>query len=950
MLFASSLSGIRTLRGILLLVWLLSPLSALFGQEGKPIALVGDSYGSHEVTSIIRNILDHEDWLFEQRGTFLPAEEFKNYSIVVIAHAQERPYTAQEHALIREYLENGGRVLLIQQAPKSLADDLSAGAFFKWFGMKQSRIREIDPAEAVIANDKVLAGVIAAEGARPSWISGDQGVDKLADDIEVLIGAPDRALVARRKVGRGEVYFLGNELFRLRLPRSKHVADSDSYVTLVRNVLADAAPQTGTAWHQSLAKDWETRQKRFLLWNREWERGTEKGAIFKPPLPSEDELVTKLSVPLAADEYEALQLNLTDLGTGGLVTWTSDLGGLPANALSVFVQDRPDPIPWPKNPEIAREVPFWLMPPEAIEPKGRQGVMITSGGTRIFWLKFDSHGLAPGKYQGSIRFAVDGQPAGTVALEIEVYPVRAPKRRAITVKPAGHVYGDVNKTAPALRFKRNLRDLGFEWSLINTLRPETFTVNGAKLDAKWLRDNVNTIVSEQPPMIDFSSMDEFLDAALAHNLTYFRVTQHLTESINKLTQKLPLTEEQKKAIRQWYLREFARYIKDKGIRHAYVGMGDELSGEELRNRFIPWSEDLAEAGWLSTSTFTTASVADPELTKDLSKTVGSWTLNRLHIGTFMKALKSGEITLPKGALVGTYGAGEGRGTEVRKNASSSRMVGWESWAQGTDYSSPNPYFKSWLYYSDYSLDRGVGGERFVSFLDQDNLDAPLVNSPFIEGIRESMEEANLAWAMKWYLDKLGDQVPQSLRDRAAKIVTDEEQEGILHWKTRKYGTIESKQIFATRDQYQRAKAEVLEILDALRPLVVKAGLAPDVFWNQIPLFADGKPVATLTGDAAAAAPIQTAMQDLDGHPLPVAEKDFPAKGTVLFVGTKENSVLPPDVRDHLGPHLPEASWIREIPDGDRVVIWIGGTSEQQVEKAVGRFVHFLRAPASVFVK
>ena len=908
----------------------------------KPIALVGDGYGKHEVTSIIRNICDREDWVFEKKGGFLPVEDWGKYALVVIADAQERPFTAEEQSRIKQYLEEGGRLLLIQQAPRSLADAGSEDAQYEWLGMRQRAIKGVG--DAMILQDPVLAGVVG--DTRPSWLAGTQGVANLADDVQVLIGSGSEALVARRDVGKGRVYYAGNELFRLRLPASPHVGDSGSYVKLLRNIIAEAKPRTASDWHRVLAADWKKRDTRFLLWNREWQRGTETGPIFEPPLPAESELVTSVDVDLAVDEYEAIQLNFTDLGEGGVLSWEVDLGGLPPTALTIFVQDCPDPIPWPKDPSLVRESPFWLMPPKALEPKGDETVRIGKEQTRILWLKWNSHGLKPGSHAGKIRFSVNGAEAGQLGLNVRVHGIRVPKRRAITLQPFGHVYGDVNKVEPALRFKRNLRDHGFEWSLINTLRPETFLVEGKPLTPRSLKEHLAAIASPAPPGIDFSSMDAFVDAALEHNLTYFRATQNVTESINGLCQNAKLTDEQTKAVRHWYLREFARYMADKGIRHLAVSMGDEMNAEELRGRFLPWSQDLASAGLGATSSFSTAAVAEAGLAEALAPNVSAWTLNRQHIPKFMAWVREGKIRLPEGTLTGTYGAGEGRGTEIRKNASASRMIGWEAWALGTDYCAPNPYFKSWLYYCDYSLDRGLGGERFVSYLDAENLDAPLVNSPFIEGMRESIEEANLAWAMNWYLQKLGDRAPEALRQRAEKLVGHGGGH-LLSWKPQPDGE-PGHAIDASREAYLQAKRGVLEILEALRPLADQAGLVPGVFWNNLPLMQDGLAVAQLAGRGDAS-PIQAELQNLSGRQLPEAGESIPKEGTVIFVGTPEDSSLPEAVKHDLGPHGTPASWIREIRQGDRLVLWVGGTDDKQVAKAVRHFVGFLRAPAAVFV-
>ncbi len=212
----------------------------------RPAALVGSRYGTHEVRCITRNIFDPENWDYEVRGEFLPAEEFKNYSLVIIAYAQERPFTLEEHALVEQYLREGGRVLLINQAPKALADSSSPSssrAFYGWFGMELRRNRSLTPEDADVAADPILKNVVEADGersARPSWISASLGVINLAGGAESLISNSDGALVARRRLGEGIVYYLGSEAFRLRVQHSPHVKDSGSYITLIRNIILEA--------------------------------------------------------------------------------------------------------------------------------------------------------------------------------------------------------------------------------------------------------------------------------------------------------------------------------------------------------------------------------------------------------------------------------------------------------------------------------------------------------------------------------------------------------------------------------------------------------------------------------------------------------------------------------------------------------------------------------------
>ncbi len=931
----------KSLLAVFLALCLLLP--GVVRAERKPLAVVGAEYGTHDVRSLVRNTLEHEDWVFAEAGRFLPAEEFSKYSLVFIAYATERPYTAQEHEQIADYIRKGGTVVLMHYAPRTIADEASRDAFQQWFGMELATGKGLRRESAEITDDPEVASLPRSPA--PSWVEDKVLATRFGEGVSALVGEQGMAKVARRSLGEGKVYFLGTQVFRIRSEKSDFFADSDSYLSLLRAIIAEVNPLTHAHWREEQAAKHREAGRRFLVWDREWQLGTENGPVFEPPLPEPAELCGTQEVEMAQNEAELYQFNLTDLGAGGKVTWRLDYGALPKGAVEWFVQDRPEPIPWPKDPAIAKESPYWLMPPEAVEPKGEAAVPIGPLETRIFWLKLRSAGLAPGVYPVKVEWLVDGQSAGSVELEVRVHPVRLPENRRITMQPFGTAYGDVNDAAPAMRFFRNLQDLGFDWGYVNIFRPQTFSVGGEPLTAAWLRKHATEIAAGGGgPAIDFSALDPYIDASIAHGFLRFRVTQSLTTSIDGLCKNAKLDAGVADAVRLWYERQLGAYFEDKGVREKVASMGDELSISELRERYLPWSQRLGRSGWKASSSFTTSIVKDQELANELAPNVGAWTMNRLHVEQFLKWTRSGAVTLPEGALVGSYGAGEGRGTEIRKNFSASQMIGWEAWALGSDYCSPNPYFKSWLYYVSYRADRGLGGERFVAFLDRENLEAPLVNSPFVEGMRESLEAANLAWMLSATLDKLGERAPAAVREAMAKIAG-EGPGAILPWRVRKYGaTIESRMISGSREQYRRAKAEVLRLLAEVEPQARQ--LPVEVFWNKVPLVREGKPVARVEAADGAATSLQEALSKVGAPAMPIGGD---AVAQVRIVVGEE---LPEELRAG-APVAASASrsWVRDWRDeaSGMTVVWVGGVDAAQTQQALERFCLFVRAEGGWFV-
>ncbi len=915
---------------------------------GKPVALVGASYGSYDRISIVRNIFDKSDWDYEDAGVYLPASEFENYSVVILAHSLEHPYSAEEQKLIRKFVEEGGTLLLLNRVVAKLNEPRSEVVLEDWLGMTFGSGPELLPEMAQIMDDPVLEGVVEANGAvenRPSWISGKYGVRTISEGVDLLIGGDQMGIVVRKRAGKGVVYFLAHELFRLRAAASEHLEQSDSYVRLIHNILAEARPLKLSDWKAQQVQEWKEQGKKLLIWDREWQRGIATGPVFKPPLPQKEELLQSLQINSAVDEIEAVQVNLSAIAGLESLEWELQIDGVDPSAVKVFLMERPDPIPWPKAPELVYESPYWLMPMDFVSPKNPHKITFSKdetqrpGETKILWLKFDSHHIPFGNYHGKITFKNKEEVLAECDILWNVYPVKVPKRKLITLQPLGHVYGDVLKTEPALRFKRNLRDHGFEWTLINAFRLNTFSIKDrGAIDAKLLQEVLPEIQQGKAPMIDFSSMDEWMDASIAHNLTYFRVTQALTASIDGLSERAGFNEEETKSVRTWFLRETARYLQDRGVHHYYASYGDELSRDELEKTFLPWAEELVENGWTTTSSFTTASVADEVLTNRLTRVVGAWTLNRMFIMRFMEWKRAGVIQVPEGTLVGTYGAGEGRGTEIRKNMSASRMIGWEAWGVGSDYCAPNPYFKGWLYYLDYTLDRGFAGERFVSYLKIDDLDADMVNSPFIEGMRESLEEANLAAVLRWYVEKLGDKAPAEITRKMNSLVGDEET-SILSWQEKTHADIEVKTLTGTREQFSEAKLTVLNLLYEIAPLVKEAGIKPSLEWNGHPLLKDGKWVVQIQGYGVDVEILKKALSDLVGVPYQEAENPE----TLVIAGMAGHPELPAEAANYAQAPKENYGWIRswKNENAKKSVLWIGGNSEEAVKLRLTQFPAFL---------
>jgi len=936
----------------------------------KPVCVVSNSYGTHEEKVFIKKALtisSELEYLYESHGAFPPMDKLDNYSLVVILHSTERPFTNQECNIMQKYLESGGHLLLGGFAARSLAREVGA-ANIPWIGIKTVVAGKGAKAEVLKPEHPFLKGAFDTVSS-PQWLASTYLGVLDSPSFETLIGTPDkRVMVGYQKIGKGWVAFLSLEAFRFKKDMPQE--EKDAYYKIFQNIVEYANPLTeAAARKKAVEKSIAKTDEPFFLWNREWQRNEEYGPQFSPILPSKEELITSLSAKMAIGEYESLQLNFTPLKDPGLVSWKIESSAFPLENVGFFVQDAPDPIPWPKAPELAKEYPYWLMPPEYIAPKGEKSFFAPGGETRIFWIKLNSSNVLPGEYSLALTLSFEKMEKVIVPISVTVYPVRLPRNRMIALKPAGQVYGHVKEPEPALRFAKNLESHGYQWSMINIVLPGMLGIVGEKgsLTSQLLASVADKIGSDDSPRLDCSRWDPWMEQAISHGLIYFTVTGGMLGVIDKLLLKTNFSEERKAMAKKWFLSEISRYLREKGIRLMITSSGDELSEKEIKERYIPWAKSLAEAGWGCSSSFTGSKHLDPELNSLLYPYVKLWTLNRGLAYAFTEAVKKGTIKVRPDAIIGTYGAGEGRGSEHRKPLGMSRFLGWESWMNGIQNCAPNPYFKGWIYYASYATWRGSAGERWVSYINKDDLTVPLADCPFLEGIREGMEEGNLCAMLSWYLDtmeKAGPKAKESAaraRKRLDKVLGNDPS-SMIQWKeTIKQRTMPFRELPSSTIPYIQAKAEILEIFASIRKEAL-AYTKPSVWWNDTPLIKEGVPVALLCGSSEDTTVINKKIEELSGISLPVSAITTKAQiiknETAIIIGNSAENPLTSSLlqevkerdADLLYPGATGYS-IREAKgnNGRTTYLFIAGGAKEGTVKGVKMFTQFLRAEGGWFL-
>lgn len=807
------------MRRIAFFLWLVFFSGALCAGN---VILVGASYGRSETRLLINRVAVSEEQIYrhENAGEDIPFEKLPDCSLLVVATAVKTPLSDEQMKTLQQWVENGGNLLLIAHVARTMAP-LNT---WKWAGFSNFTVarKEGFPIGVVNRASPLLNGLKLPEG---ELFSGSAAFVP-EPSMDVALGGAGRCSAGVAKVGKGRVFVLAQEYFRL-VNRNNPFAEN--WLQILRNIFALTNPRSDADVQKELLSEWRKRRGGVLVWDREWQRGEVFGPRFNPPLPLESELWSEKELHLARNEFETVQINLTPLEAYREIGWELENGGFPAEKLEFLVQDMPKPIPWPRNPEIAKEFPYWLIPPQYLAPEGKpEFAAPAAGDTKIVWLRLNTHGVAAGDYRPVLKLSFDGGAQINIPFKVKVAKTAVPAKRRIMLGVGGYAL-DSLALKQNHRFLDNLRDHGNEWGLIGAaaLRPDKvrFAGTGKTLSVAELKE----FQAGNPPKLDFSVLDEWVAACLSRNLTDFRV--NMPPALDSQMKKAGFPDEQRKLVNDWFCREFSAYMHGKGVRMLLVSRGDELSRDKLYSDWLPWAKDMTSFGFDCTSTFSFGHGDYRQLVNDLSPYVRLWTLNRALAPSFLARIKSGEITIRPDALVGTYGAGEGRGSEFRKPLSASRFLGWESWKIGVDKCTPNPWFKNWLYYCDYGVRGeagGIGGERWVSYIDRENPDVSPADCPFWEGIRDGMEEGNLAALLEARAKKLG---RKDLLEKLDALVSDRPGApvyGKLEQRARRENEFNFYEVKAGVEGYRRAKSEILSMLDTLPP-------EQELYWHRINL-------------------------------------------------------------------------------------------------------------------
>lgn len=659
------------MRGLLFRAGLVAGLwLPLVTYAAKPIALVGNSYGRYERRNIRESVLLPQRLVFEEFDGWLPIERLSEFGLVIYCTSVERPLTDEEIGQVGDYLAKGGQLLLINLASYRLSPKKHDVRVLPWIGAKLIHwmrggepVLKADAEDPVVKHMREESLVILA----PIGV-----VARQAATMKPLVSGQKGIVVGRNQVGKGAVWFCGPETFRLKTKMTAAKENKEQCKNAYEDtlkVLRNIILQAKTLTRGEKIKQGAMNLPDPAIWYRdpgETPRGPE---YLTPCFPSSEELVQKVRLDLGLDEWESFRLFVTGRAEQpDLSVHVGDLRGpddhqMPGTSVRVRRQGIADP-------KLSRAGPYWLLDGDRREG-GATRFSVLAASSEAFWFTLRTHGLAPGEYEGMIRF----RPGGDVRLHVTVWDVPLPPRSYFAASATTHWTslpgGNYMRTTDFGQYERYIADLGrhhisFDCPTGMIMWGGSWLLDRAFLRAEGtpfpaaIREQSARLQTGELPKLDLSFFDPYSEIAARHGLTQILIPyRNHTKDFIGYTQQIfkskPLNADSPEhtRIRQWCMGEIVRYFRERGFRTIIGLTGDELPPESIPD-LARRGSDMIRHGWQTASTITGKTGQHAAHYRALNPGLSYWVLNLTDLDDFWREFRADPAMIDAQDTLGTY--------------------------------------------------------------------------------------------------------------------------------------------------------------------------------------------------------------------------------------------------------------------------------------------------------
>lgn len=571
----------------------------------KPVLLMGSGYSKHERSAIIKNILEPNEITFEDGDAFVSAELWEGYSLVIVTHGFPK-LDEREIGWIQNYVQNGGKLLITTTALSSLRD--LKGQDRDWVGSEGYHVVRGNNSEFGLAGEAAKALVPDLETAKLVFgLTPSSAPNKLTTGQPVITRDGD-AIVYRNGYGKGEVWFVGFEYFRVintqKLADAKERAGKAPRDFLERLILQGGVQKKSeriAAGLQALGVNVP------VAWRRDFAHA--RGASFaEPPYPEKDEMVEALRLELGQNEWESVPFNLSSakadpkftVSVSGLAT-ADGSHKIAASALRLRVQG--------VAASHLTVGPFWLLDPVRRDTAAASifEVPLKANESTTLWLTFNTQDVAPGLYRGQVRFSQAAMKP--LELQVQVWPVKLPGREYFQAEATflwnslmngeeGKSYNFPDPPGDMEPFKRHITNLAQHHITINLDNSWTNRYGGSvslknarvKDSGVRLEDAIKQgLIKENAlPALDLSYFDPFVEIPIQAGMPSFHFNFKNFDGTwidysRAITGEKTLAADSPRhaAIKRWIFGEIVGYLRGKGITEIICFIADEIPPDEI---------------------------------------------------------------------------------------------------------------------------------------------------------------------------------------------------------------------------------------------------------------------------------------------------------------------------------------------------------------------------------
>ncbi len=850
---------------------------------GKPILLIGGKYGHYDRDAIRDEILVPRKLTYEDGGDWNSAENWKNYSLVILANSFPETVSDQEHGWIRDYLTNGGRLLML--GPTLVQLRQRANAPLDWLGaggyqlVKEGAI-SVTPAGAKYAEDAkgAVALLEAANVAGPQKLSTAQP----------LIVRGDTSIAFRNVFGKGEVFYFGFDYFRLALTikdKAQKAAARAPVRQILEKLIMVGDTQTKTDAIARGLREYGAAQP--VVWRRDF-AGARGAEYASPPYPKHGEGLQHLHLDLGIGEWESIPLYVSspvpapnfEVRIDDLKDKTGGRNIVPASSLHLRMQG------------LARADltvgPYWLLDLTRRDATGNSTwrAPLQAAFSQTLWLTLSTAGLPAGLYETSIQFKNPDIPA--VQLEIKVWPVSLPGREyfeaeatslwnGLLTAPGQPNYSYPDPPMNLARFDLHIADLSAHHIAFN-MDSSWINPYGRSFSLKNVRLRENSapfetackqglIKEDKLPELDFSYFDPFVENAVVSGLPYFHFNfknlpgnwlayaKEITGDAN-LEPDSPRHEK----IKKWLLSQCVQYLRSKGIQKIVAFLADEIPPDKIPDA-TRRARLLHECGIRVEFSATGQTGQSREYIAQMNPAIDRWIWNVAVLPQAKALVRSANAPVDKSDEEYTYVADWHRASYVF-NRSRGPFCAWND--------------LDGLFIHGYLRWYPNGGAVFSG------PDGPIDTEGW-EGARDGIEDARY-WKRLAFLLAAAKKRPdlsagvKTIEEKMARWVAASPQ-SLVRLEDRTYHIYRFQEPVSSYEALQRLKTELLESLSWLQE---KVSTRSTLQYAGQPLVHGGKIVADLKGDPAAVKALQTVLAHRLEEPLSPAS----TTNTRVVLGTR----------------------------------------------------------------